>query len=145
MDKSMERTLFVLLSLQIHFNVKFSFPLTGGTQACVDRDYRCYSWATYGYCRTNMYTRRNCQKSCRLCPRPPTVKPKPPTVRPKPPTVRPKPPTAGPKPPTARPKPSTSKPVLPSKGNVFLCHFSRHLVIFNANITKLVWLRCYSI
>lgn len=97
----------------------FCFPLTGGTQACIDRDYRCYTWARYGYCRTNMYTRRNCQKSCRLCPRPPTVKPKPPTVRPKPPTVKPKPPTVGPKPPTVRPKPSTSKPVVPSKGKFY--------------------------
>ena len=111
--------------LLIHQNqlLIFVFFLTGGTQACVDRDYRCYAWVRYGYCRTNMYTRRNCQKSCGLCPRPPTVKPKPPTVRPKPPTVKPKPPTAGPKPPTVRPKPPTSKPVVPSKGNIFLCHF----------------------
>ena len=98
----------------------FCFPLTGGTQACVDKDYRCYTWARYGYCRTNLYTRRNCQKSCRLCPKPPTVRPKPPTVRPKPPTVKPEPPTVRPKPPTVRPKPSTSKPVVPSKGKAYV-------------------------
>lgn len=46
--------------------------------ACRDNRQECSAWKRNGYCRTNSYTRKNCQRTCNLCSRPrPRPRPQP--------------------------------------------------------------------